>query len=359
MFKALLFSDLHWSTYSSIIRKRGDRYSVRLHTLINTFNWIEKLADEFNVDAVISCGDTCDTSTLNAEEITAFNEVQFSNRKHYYLVGNHESNVSSLDYSSTHVLSNDFSEIIDKPKNIEINDKVDLTFIPYITGDVPPLSSFIKNSSKKNIVFAHQEIAGLKYGKFISQSGFEVDDILNNCTVFIDGHLHNEQMLCNNKIVLIGNVCGQNFNEDAHMYRHLVYVLTINDDGTISLDPIENPYAFNFYKIKIEKEDDINELKHLKDNAVVSVFCNSIYNDRVVELLDCFKSSGNVLGDKIVESKITLFYNNINSSNNIDCFKIEDHFKLFIDFAQQKFEKTPILEDELSRLGGYKDEVEV
>jgi hypothetical protein len=159
-------------------------------------------------------------------------------------------------------------------------------------------------------------------------------------------------MLCNNKIVLIGNVCGQNFNEDAFMYRHLVYVLTIDDDGTISLDPIENPYAFNFYKIKIEKEEDINILKSLKNNAVVSIFCNNTYNNKVVELLES-------IGNKIVENKITLFYNNVNSSNNIDCFKIEDHFKLFIDFAQQKFEKTPVLEDELSRLGGYKDEVEV
>lgn len=38
MKKFLIASDLHWSQYSSIVRKRGKKYSVRLHNLINSMN---------------------------------------------------------------------------------------------------------------------------------------------------------------------------------------------------------------------------------------------------------------------------------------------------------------------------------
>ena len=36
--KFLIYADPHWSQYSSIVRKRGNKYSMRLHNLINSLN---------------------------------------------------------------------------------------------------------------------------------------------------------------------------------------------------------------------------------------------------------------------------------------------------------------------------------
>ena len=42
----LLAGDVHWSSYSSIVRRRGQKYSKRLENLINSVNWIEEQAEQ-------------------------------------------------------------------------------------------------------------------------------------------------------------------------------------------------------------------------------------------------------------------------------------------------------------------------
>ena len=56
----LLYSDVHWSTYSSIIRKRNDKYSVRLDNLIKSMNWIRELSSSYNCKYDICLGDFFD-----------------------------------------------------------------------------------------------------------------------------------------------------------------------------------------------------------------------------------------------------------------------------------------------------------
>ena len=68
MYKALIYSDCHFSQYSSIIRSRGEKYSTRLHNLINSISWAEKLADSENCDEVFCLGETFD---LNKEKLTS------------------------------------------------------------------------------------------------------------------------------------------------------------------------------------------------------------------------------------------------------------------------------------------------
>ena len=69
--KILIVGDVHWSTYSSIVRSRGKKYSTRLENLINSVNWAERIADEENCDRIIYLGDFFDKADLTAEEITA------------------------------------------------------------------------------------------------------------------------------------------------------------------------------------------------------------------------------------------------------------------------------------------------
>ena len=57
MSKLFVYGDVHWSTYSSIIRSRGEQYSTRLENLIRSVNWAEALAEKYNCETVICLGD--------------------------------------------------------------------------------------------------------------------------------------------------------------------------------------------------------------------------------------------------------------------------------------------------------------
>ena len=345
MEKYLIYTDVNWSTYSSIIRRRGKKYSTRLHNLINSMNWVESLAVELGCTGEICCGDFFDRSDLNAEELTALRDVNWNTLPKRFIVGNHESGVTNLEYSSTKALENMNVHIISSPETISVNDYVEFTFIPYFTPDnIKPIDNYLSKSNKKKVVFAHADLSGLQYGKFQSQSGFSIQEILDSCSIFINGHLHNEQVI-DNKIILVGNLTGANFNENAFIHEHLVYCLTVEDDGRLILESYENPYAFNFYKIRIEHDYDLDQLDNLKSNAIVSVVCS----DRLVEEINTkLKTNAN-----IVESRLLLTHTD---SDSVDldsfAFKSSDHIKQFIDFVQRTLEPSPALSDELARLGG-------
>ena len=338
--KFLICSDAHVCKYSSILRKRGKKYSERLHNIIDSLNWVERLAEEENCTHVVYAGDTMDRPDLDAEEITALQEIKFSDLKHIMLTGNHESNVANLYFSSIKIFKGK-ADIITKPKVMTFGD-VELYFIPYIPGrNKLALSDYISQSSKKKVIITHNDIAGIQYGRFKSESGFDIDDILENSTLFLNGHLHNGTMF-SNKLVLLGNITGLNFNEDASKYDHYAYLLTISDDGTIDLEPRINPYAYNFYKIYINKECDIQKIKNLKNNAVVSVICNS-------DLLT--KVEKELIKDKSISAyKIVANYEIHDNASTVD-FSVEDHLKQFIDYVQTKIDPSDTLSEELAILG--------
>lgn len=345
MIKIAICSDIHWSQYSSIVRSRGKKYSTRLENLINSLNWFEHLADEHGCDEIIYLGDTMDRSDINAEELTALQDVKFSSLPHTLLVGNHDASISNLEFSTASVFKLIKASVITEPEVRNMADGIDFYFIPYLTPDkIKPLKHYLLNNDHKKVILTHNDIAGIQYGRFTSQSGFSVSEILENCTLFMDGHLHNSCVI-NDKIVLAGNLTGQNFTESADKHEHYAYLLTINDDRTITLEPYVNPYAFNFYKLYINKPEDLSVFDTLKNNAVLSISCNN----KLIPSID--KKIKN--NDKIVEYRVVTIYNNNN--NNFDDkvdFKVEDHLQQFIDYVQTKIPPSEILADELFKLSG-------
>lgn len=345
MIKVAVCGDVHWSTYSSIVRKRGRKYSKRLENLIRSVNWFEKLSKDHGCSEEIFLGDTFDRPDLSAEEMTALQDIKWNKSKKHFLTGNHESNISTLEYSSTKFFESIDADVIQNPKLYSITDKVDFHLIPYIkTDELLSVKSYIEDESKKNVFFAHQDLAGIQYGKFVSQTGFSIEDIIDNSTLFFDGHLHNEQVI-NDKIFIVGILSGQNFNEDAFKYEHLVYILTINDDGSIDVESFVNPEAFNFYKIRVETESDFERFNCLKNHAVVSVVCEDNLVSKVSKILRNTKN--------IVDSRLTVFYDyQYSSEEGGQSILVDDYTKQFIILAQKELSPSRILDDELSRLGG-------
>ena len=178
-----------------------------------------------------------------------------------------------------------------------------IIYLPYILEtDRKPLKQYIREAIgdswetqevKKTIILSHNDIAGIRYGQWESKAGFSVEEVYNSCDLFINGHLHNQTQI-NDKMLNLGNLTGQNFSEDAFKYSHCAAIL---DTETLKVDLINNPYAFNFYKLEINTEDDLSVFDKLTKPSVITV-------STPMKLVDKVKEKIKELEDVIVESRV-------------------------------------------------------
>lgn len=345
--RILLYTDNHFSEFSSIIRSQGSLYSIRLENQIQSLNWVQKKSIEEECDAIICLGDFFDKPTLNDKELTALNNIEWNkNIPNYFLVGNHESSVNGLAYSSTEALKGENRFILNEYSSFTDDCNTTIHFLPYIIeSDRKELSTYInlkqENINSKNIILSHNDIKGIQMGPFISKTGFTIEDIENNCDLFINGHLHNG-MKITNKIINLGNLTGQNFSEDALRYEHKIMIL---DTHTLEYKYITNPYAFNFYKLEINNENDLKILANLKSNSVLSIKCNEEYIDKLKERLEDIK-------DYLVETRITLTRTTVPShtENSLTENISTNYLDKFIEFCNANIDNTDILQFELSEV---------
>ena len=309
-----LATDNHFCEKSSIVQKMGTKYTLRLENQLKSIEWFERLAVEKHCDVVIYLGDFFDKSSLTDKEITATKDIFWNDLKHYFIIGNHESGDSGLLFSST--------------KTLESTDRI-------------PLSDYFGTKTlKPRIILSHNDIAGIQMGPVISQTGFSIEEIESNCDLFINGHLHNGQAVTN-KIINLGNLTGKDFGEDATRYKHNIAIL---DTDTLRIELIENPYAFNFYKLDINSADDINKLINLKNQAVLSVKCKDF-------LLSTVKSTIEANSDKIVESRVIAVRELVAGTEEADITDLTvDHLARFVECCKNNIDNSAILEEELAEI---------
>lgn len=294
--KLFIIGDVHWSEYSSILRGQGERYSVRLENLIKTIDWCESTAKERGCDRVAYLGDFFDKPSLNDREISALKEVRWEETlPHDFIVGNHESSVSGLRFSSTKMLERDGFAVRDTPSDEEWGG-LQLCFLPYVTeDDRKPLADYFRKAGGKRVVLSHNDIKGISFGRVESKSGFPIGEIEGNADLYVNGHLHNGAWVTK-KILNLGNITGQNFGEDAYRYEHHAAIL---DTDTLRLEFIENPHALNFEQIDVKSRADIENLGLKKGSMVVNFRCA---DELIPSLREALKAFGK---DRLVESRIT------------------------------------------------------
>lgn len=347
--KLLLYSDVHWAENSSIIHARGDKYSLRLENLISSVNCAEEIAEKFNCDGVVCLGDFFDRPNLSSEEITALKEIRWANMPHHFIVGNHDANINDLSFASTFVFNSSNFDIVTEPTLMvsnDINETCDIVLLPYIIeSDRKTLKDYLNYlctdnmTFKSTIVLSHNDIAGINYGSFISKVGFDVEDILDNCDLFINGHLHNCGFVdSQEKILNIGNLSGLNFSENAFIHRHYCAIL---DTKTLELQFFENPYAFNFYKINTTKNalDSIE----LGPNAVVSLQCKA---EEVLDLKEQLAHNKNVILSRVQ----TIISSSEREDVDISALTDIDYIKQFSDYVLSHMDNTNILIEELTEI---------
>lgn len=342
--KILLFTDNHFCEKSSILQGYGTKYSLRLENQIKTQDWIEHTALAEGCEMEICLGDFFDKPDLNQFEITAAKDIQWNSLPHYFIVGNHESGLSSLECSSVKYLESADRKVISEVTQMKIGN-CDLSFIPYVTeADRKPLAETLKqlDGCSKRVILSHNDIKGIQMGPVVSKTGYDLTDIDANCDLFVNGHLHNGQRV-SAKAMNLGNATGKDFGEDADRYPHRIVVL---DTDSLTMKMIENPVALNFYKIDLdERSCDILRLSKLKDSAVLSIKTPESLLEQVKEKLEANKS-------KILASRTIVSREMTDGSSElcIDDLRSGDHLSKLVEFCRERLGQSEVLEQELSEI---------
>ena len=336
--RLLLCGDVHWSTHSSILNERGERYSKRLECLIDSIDWVENVAADRKVDKIIYLGDFFDKSSLTSEELSALAEVEWrKDIQHVFIVGNHEGSNADLSYNSATVMAGAGFKVISQASYDE--DDGSVFYLPYvIESNRKSLAEYL-DGRKPKLILSHNDLAGIDYCGFETKDGFSIDEITENCGLFVNGHLHNCGTYANKKIIDIGNITGQNFNEDGFRYKHHVMII---DTESLGFEYVDNPTAMNFHKGAYE------ELKPKFDklsNAVLSISVKQADFDRAKAELEGMKDSGVVLAYRLhLEREIQ------NESAVANIAEKADYLGEFKKFVLNEIGSSDLVKEELSEV---------
>ena len=337
--KIAICGDIHWSQYSSIVRKRGEKYSVRLENLINSVNWFNQLSADNNCFANFYLGDFLDKAEMNAEEISALSKVEWSACTQYFLCGNHEMIAADHKYSSAKVFDLvDRGEVFDEPMLLQFGD-IEIGILPYILeSNRKPLIDYLSpKTNKKRLILSHNDIKGIQMGKFVSESGFSIEELEANADLVLNGHLHNGDKV-SNKIINVGVLSGMNFSEDAFKYDHVAFIV---DTETLKVEVYENPWALNFYKI--DATNKTPNFSTIKQNAVITLKCNDTdaeyYKKQLSEM-------SNVLEARVIIQPTMQVLNEEMTYEDLTV----DHLESFKTYILNNFENTKELMEELNEV---------
>lgn len=244
-----LYTDPHLSQTSSIIVGKSGDFSGRLTNLIESFEWMNEFFKGHDCQEIFCLGDMTDKPNLTAEEITALSLCHVED--HHLIVGNHcrsdkDGRINSLSmlkhiYYEPQILDYDGFKILILPFNST----------PYNLDDYGHV----------DLILSHNDLKGYDFGRgHVSEVGYEMEDILNHCDLFINGHLHNGAWLVQDRVINLGQVSGMNFSSCNGQWEPSVGVF---DTETRKLELFENPKGYRFKKLEFKT---LASLKSYLDN---------------------------------------------------------------------------------------------
>mgnify|MGYP004442690361 CR=1 FL=1 len=242
-------------------------------------------------ECVVCLGDLTDKPDLTSEEITALSKCGL--KDHVMIVGNHcrsdkDGNINSLSI---------FNDVISKPE-IRQYGSCRVLFLPY-NSTTYDLSEF----NNVDLIFSHNDIKGYNYGNAVSCSGYELEDILGNCKLFINGHLHNGGWLVKDRIVNLGQLSGMNFSSCGGEWEPSVGIL---DTETLNLEIISNPEAYRFKKVEfgtlVKLKNYLDSILNEEGHYVLQVKVPFSISDKARKLIN--------QNCKVVASRVTTYHDN-------------------------------------------------
>lgn len=314
----------------------SERFSTRLVHLIETFKWIEEYVKQKKVpDQVVQLGDIVSKANLTAEELRMIEEIAPITQKWKAIRGNH--GLAANEHDSDCAVK--FSRLYRKPlwQRIRvplcdynfIGGCYNLVYLPYVLErDRKPLKEYLQgmNRSLPTVILSHNDIKGMKYGGITEKKGWSIEELEEWGDYIINAHIHNTQWVTD-KILITGNVDGENLNEDYRAYPHGIWDL--NEMAVLQRKPlkecikfVQNPYAMKFANVEIKKEEDIEKIKaESDDKTILAITVPESLADKAQELIDTHLAGGKKIVKADKKRKEKSADNKLITENHIDKFK--------------------------------------
>lgn len=221
---------------------------VQFSTGLDLLHWVEKIAEEHKVDAIINLGDTFDThGVIRSEILCEFDQhlrrVNEKKIEYFWVLGNHEFyKAGDPKYNVLSIFQNKYKKVTTIIDPATING---MFFFPY-THEPIEISSI-----DTKLAFTHNTFSGCYFDKSrMADSGYNPNNFLFDLVV--SGHIHKTQTV--GKVFYPGTPYAQSAAEVDEAKG--VYLL---DSETLYMEFIPSPFPmWRSIRIDIENATELN-----------------------------------------------------------------------------------------------------
>ena len=318
-----IYSDVHISRTSSIMPlylNENSKYTLRLQNCINSMNEMYQTFENKNVDLIINCGDTFNSHTISADEISSYLDINHKSFcKELVIVGNHDkyNNVfNSIELANMF----DGVDVIDEYKVIRFKESnIDIYCMNYFDAKdfnikLDEMLDKFPKVHKTSILFMHGDINGsLLFGNLRVENQISKAKLIQNFDLVINGHIHCNEVIYDKddkKIINIGSLTSHSF-ADSNKHIGKYYILDTNDR---SIESFEAKDQVIFRTYEINGEDDIIKFKEQLSMSsfkkIVKIKCKYELKDTLEHI--CQNDDYGIIKYKF----IFIYDNNINESED-------------------------------------------
>ena len=311
-----IYADAHFSRAPKLQGKKPYKYSTRLDSLVESFDWMYGLFRNEDVDIIVNLGDLISSDYLDAETNSALSMALSKNEskiQEIHLIGNHERKSYDSKFTSVDLLSNyDYITVI--------NDfhEIDFGFLKLIfksfTGSQEDIDSFTNEKlidcDKDFVLFTHNNYVGEL--PFNNQDGFNCNIIESNqhFKYAFNGHIHNPKDSGN--YVQVGSITGSSFGDS---YSNSFPRVIIFDTDSMTYKSYLNPYALLFFTFEIKQSS--SEASKAISSLPKDSYCNFVRFKAPIRLSESLNDITNNLDNESLGS-IRLKYSRDNEDTRVD-----------------------------------------
>lgn len=318
-----IYSDVHISRTSSIMplyKDENSKYTWRLQDCINSMNEMYQTFENKNVDLIINCGDTFNSHTISADEMSAYLDINHKSFcKELVIVGNHDkyNNVfNSIELANMF----DTIDVINEYKVIRYKEAdVDVYCMNYFdaknfNSKLNEMLDKFPKVHKTSILFMHGDVNGsLLFGNLRVENQISKAKLIQNFDLIINGHIHCNEIIYNKdnkQIINIGSLTTHSF-ADSNKHIGKYYILDTNDR---SIESFEAKDQVLFRTYEINNENDIinfkEQLSIVPFKKIVKIKCKY----KLKDTLECICQNDDY---NIIKYKFIFIYDdNINDSED-------------------------------------------
>lgn len=268
MIEYVVFSDLHMYKNFSRSYMRDDGLTSWVLNQIKVIDQIKEYGTLNNINMIIFNGDLFEERSRIPQDLYNLTWDKFKElSKSFNIImntGNHDK--TKISNNSLRPFS-DIVTVVTESRDFEFGSTL-LRIIPH--GKISEDNLTMPDKHVKCILFIHEDINGLKYGKNDYKSQSPLDpELFKSWNSVVNGHIHTPQMLGSN-ILNIGSCMKHDFGDgedDERYFYHfkdekIIKQIEVDCPNFISINGLSNRIknkmledSYNYYRVDISPEE--------------------------------------------------------------------------------------------------------